>query len=155
MLAARGKSVVYVADETHNLIANLTGAAWRSYDGADAPMRTVNNDPNIACPNANWNGATTNYCSDVTGDDTVAHEWGHAYSEYSHGLIYAWQPGALNESHSDIWGEIVDPGALAYATPPAGPVAIPALSHRALLLSALGMLAASRVVRRRSPERRA
>ena len=62
----------------------------------------------IACPNANWNGVTTNYCNGVTSDDVVAHEWGHAYTEYTPGLIYQWQPGALNEAYSDIWGETVD-----------------------------------------------
>ncbi len=36
------------------------------------------------------------------------HEWGHAYTEYTDGLIYAWQPGALNEAASDIFGETVD-----------------------------------------------
>ena len=71
-------------------------------------MNTVNNDPTIACPNANWNGTTTNYCNGVTADDVVAHEWGHAYTEFTHGLIYQYQPGALNESYSDIWGETVD-----------------------------------------------
>jgi hypothetical protein len=71
-------------------------------------MRSVNNDPTISCPNANWNGATTNYCNGVTSDDVVAHEWGHAYTEYTHNLIYQWQSGALNESYSDIWGETVD-----------------------------------------------
>ncbi len=79
-----------------------------SYDGAGAFMRSVNNDPTIACPNANWNGATTNYCNGVTADDVVAHEWGHAYTEFTHNLIYQWQSGALNESYSDIWGEVVD-----------------------------------------------
>lgn len=79
-----------------------------SYDGAGHKMATVNNDPRINCPNANWNGVTTNYCSGVSADDVVAHEWGHAYTEYTHGLIYQWQSGALNESYSDIWGETVD-----------------------------------------------
>jgi Zn-dependent metalloprotease len=79
-----------------------------SYDNAGAEMQTVNNDPRISCPNANWNGTTTNYCTGVTGDDTVAHEWGHAYTEYTHNLIYQWQSGALNESYSDIWGDVVD-----------------------------------------------
>lgn len=55
-------------------------------------MRAVNNDPTIACPNANWNGVTTNYCNGVTGDDTVAHEWGHAYTQYTHNLIYRGSP---------------------------------------------------------------
>jgi Zn-dependent metalloprotease len=79
-----------------------------SYDAAGAEMRSVNNDPTINCPNANWNGATTNYCNGVTSDDVVAHEWGHAYTQYTHDLIYQWQSGALNESYSDIWGETVD-----------------------------------------------
>ena len=96
------------AGETYNLFASMTSGSYLSYDGADAIMRTVNNDPGISCPNANWNGTSTNYCSDVTGDDTVAHEWGHAYTEYTNGLIYQWQSGALNESYSDIWGETVD-----------------------------------------------
>ncbi|WP_282580292.1 M4 family metallopeptidase [Nocardioides sp. InS609-2] len=79
-----------------------------SYDNAGHKMVTVNNDPRIRCPNANWNGATTNYCSGVSSDDVVAHEWGHAYTEYTHDLIYQYQSGALNESYSDIWGETVD-----------------------------------------------
>ena len=79
-----------------------------SYDGNGATRKTVNNDPTIACPNANWNGETTNYCDGVTSDDVVGHEWGHAYTEYTHGLIYQWQSGALNESYSDIWGETLD-----------------------------------------------
>jgi Zn-dependent metalloprotease len=79
-----------------------------SYDGAGHSMTTVNNDGRINCPNANWNGITTNYCNGVTADDVVAHEWGHAYTEFTHNLIYQWQPGALNESYSDIWGETVD-----------------------------------------------
>ena len=79
-----------------------------SYDGLGHKMITVNNDPSISCPNANWNGVTTNYCTGVSSDDVVAHEWGHAYTEYTHGLIYQWQSGALNESYSDIWGETVD-----------------------------------------------
>ena len=64
--------------------------------------------PDHHCPNANWNGVTTNYCNGVTSDDVVAHEWGHAYTEYTSGLIYQWQSGALNESYSDIWGETLD-----------------------------------------------
>lgn len=96
------------AKETYNVFGSMTNGAYLSYDGTDAVMHTVNNDPGINCPNANWNGVSTNYCTGVTGDDTVAHEWMHAYTDYTHGLIYAWQSGALNESYSDIFGEVVD-----------------------------------------------
>lgn len=94
------------AKETYNLFGSM--AARDSYNATGAMMRTVNNDPGISCPNANWNGVSTNYCTGVTSDDVVAHEWGHAYTEYTSNLIYAWQPGAMNESYSDIWGETVD-----------------------------------------------
>ena len=67
-----------------------------------------NNDPGISCPNANWNGSTANYCTGTATDDIVGHEWGHAYTQFTSGLIYAWQSGAMNESYSDIWGETID-----------------------------------------------
>ncbi|MBP7998765.1 MAG: M4 family metallopeptidase [Chloroflexi bacterium] len=94
------------AEDTYDVFANAFGRD--SWDGAGALMHSVFDDPSITCPNANWNGVTTNYCDGVTGDDTVAHEWTHAYTEQTHGLIYQWQPGALNESYSDIYGEVVD-----------------------------------------------
>ena len=81
---------------------------YTSYNNADATMITTHNNPNIQCPNANWNGVSANYCDQTAADDVVAHEWGHAYTEYTNDLIYAFQSGALNESYSDIWGETVD-----------------------------------------------
>jgi Zn-dependent metalloprotease len=100
------QNIVLGSGEAYWFFRNVFGRD--SYDGAGASMHTVNNDPRISCPNANWNGTTTNYCNGVTSDDVVAHEWGHAYTEFTHGLIYQFQPGALNESYSDIWGETVD-----------------------------------------------
>jgi Zn-dependent metalloprotease len=90
---------------TYNFYASAFGRD--SYDGAGHKMRTVYL-VNEQCPNAYWNGQTTNYCPDITGDDVVSHEWSHAYTEYTHGLIYSYQSGALNESYSDIFGETVD-----------------------------------------------
>ena len=79
------------AKETYNLLA-----AWPAREllnGAGAMMRTVNNDPALAAPTPTGTDQTK-YCIGVSGDDTVAHEWGHAYTEYTSNLIYAWQPGA-------------------------------------------------------------
>ncbi len=94
------------AKETYYYFFSIAGRD--SYDGAGATMRTVNNDPTINCPNANWNGTSTNYCTGVTADDVVAHEWEHAYTEFTNNLIYQWQSGALNEAYSDIVGEAID-----------------------------------------------
>lgn len=97
---------VVTSGHAYNFFNNAFGYA--SYDGADAQMRTINNNPNISCPNANWNGSTVNYCTGTATDDIIGHEWGHAYTQYTSGLIYAWQSGAMNESYSDIWGETID-----------------------------------------------
>ena len=100
------QSEVVTSEQVYNFFKNAFG--FVSYSNTDKSMITVNNDPNISCPNANWNGTTANYCTGVAADDVVAHEWGHAYTEYTSGLIYQYQAGALNESYSDVWGETVD-----------------------------------------------
>lgn len=97
---------VNVSAHMYNFFKNAFG--FTSFDGADAQMQTINNNPNINCPNANWNGVTVNYCTGTASDDIIAHEWGHAYTQYTSNLIYAWQSGAMNESFSDIWGETID-----------------------------------------------
>lgn len=78
-----------------------------SFDGNGATMDSIFNRGD-GCPNASWNGTFISFCPGTTTDDVTAHEWGHAYTEYTHGLVYHWQPGALNEAYSDIWGETVD-----------------------------------------------
>ena len=97
---------VEASAHSYNFFKNAFG--YVSYDGADATMITINNDPNISCPNANWNGFSANYCDGTASDDVIAHEWGHAYTEYTNNLVYAWQSGAINEAYSDIWGETID-----------------------------------------------
>jgi hypothetical protein len=101
-------NVITFSGETYDLYSNAFGRD--SYDGAGGVMHGIFNAtaPGISCPNAFWNGLFTAYCAGVTPDDVVAHEWTHAYTDYTHGLIYAWQPGALNEAYSDIFGEILD-----------------------------------------------
>jgi len=94
-----------MAGHTYNLYSS--GFGRDSYDGLGHKMDSVYL-VNDVCPNAYWNGISTNYCPDFDADDVVAHEWGHAYTQYTHGLIYSYQSGALNESYSDIFGETVD-----------------------------------------------
>jgi hypothetical protein len=65
-------------------------------------------DRGYQCPNASWNGTFISFCPGLTTDDVTGHEWSHAYTQYTDGLIYAWQPGALNEAASDIFGETLD-----------------------------------------------
>ncbi len=106
---AEVNDLITVTGETYDLFSNITGGAYLSYDGNDRTMSSIYESEAIDnCPNANWNGRTTNFCNGLAVDDVIAHEWTHAYTDYTHNLIYQWQPGALNESYSDIFGEIVD-----------------------------------------------
>ena len=102
-------ALYHFAGHTYNFFSS--GVGWDSFDNKGSRMRTLllaSTDPNIPCPNAWWNGTNTNYCPEVTSDDVVSHEWGHAYTQFTHNLIYSYQSGALNESYSDIYGESVD-----------------------------------------------
>lgn len=93
--------------QVYDLFSNVFGRD--SWDGKGHKMRTVY-DTTAVCPNAYWDGTQkiARFCPGFDLDDVVAHEWGHAYTQATHGLIYKNQPGALNESYSDIWGEVVD-----------------------------------------------
>lgn len=98
------------AGGTYELYANLFGREGYD-DGAIAPADQIQKSVyliNDQCPNAYWNGDSTNYCPGFDADDVVSHEWSHAYTEYTHGLIYQYQSGALNEAYSDIFGETYD-----------------------------------------------
>jgi len=94
--------------DTYDLFASMTNNLYLSFDGLDATMHSVYDSDFIDCPNAVESGGMTSFCIGMVSDDVAAHEWAHAYTEWTHGLIYQWQPGALNEAYSDIFGELVD-----------------------------------------------
>jgi Zn-dependent metalloprotease len=103
--SAEANNMLTASQETYDFFDEAFGRD--SFDGAGAIMDSIFNR-GYSCPNASWNGTFISFCNGLTTDDVTAHEWGHAYTQYTHNLIYAWQPGALNESYSDIWGETVD-----------------------------------------------
>jgi cysteine-rich repeat protein len=98
-------NMIYASAETYSFFDNAFGRD--SFDAAGATMDAIFNRGD-ACPNASWNGTYISFCPGLTTDDVTAHEWAHAYTQYTNNLIYQWQSGALNESYSDIWGETVD-----------------------------------------------
>ncbi|MFH1182899.1 MAG: M4 family metallopeptidase [Candidatus Moraniibacteriota bacterium] len=64
-----------------------------------------------------WSGgATINFCDGMVTKDVVGHEYAHGVSYFSildgygnpSGLIYAYEPGALEEGDADIFGEAVE-----------------------------------------------
>lgn len=101
--------MIETSGSIYDMVKNISGGSFLSFDGADATMISMVDytAPNY-CPNASWNGQYIRACDGLAIDDVIAHEWGHAYTDGTHDLIYQWQPGALNEAYSDIFGEMVD-----------------------------------------------
>jgi len=82
-----------------------------SIDGAGMRLKSVVSYCSVyACPyyNAFWDGAKMVYGDFMAVDDVAAHELTHGVTENTSGLIYMFQSGAINESLSDVWGELVD-----------------------------------------------
>ncbi len=64
-----------------------------------------------SCPykNAYWNGVQMTYGQTfASADDVVGHELTHGVTENTAGLFYYYQSGAINESLSDVFGELID-----------------------------------------------
>ncbi|MDX6263478.1 MAG: hypothetical protein QOH84_5166 [Kribbellaceae bacterium] len=111
-----------VADETVNQAYDGTGATWTmfkecfgrdSVDGAGLPLNsTVHYDRGYA--NAFWDGAQMVFGDgdgEIFGDftrsiDVTGHELTHGVTQYTAGLVYEGQSGALNESLSDVFGSL-------------------------------------------------
>ncbi len=84
-----------------------------SIDDAGLPLQSVTRFcPDAgSCPygNAFWNGANMVYGDGfASADDVVGHELTHGVTQYESGLFYYYQSGAINESLSDVFGELVD-----------------------------------------------
>jgi len=103
--SGEANNMIIASKEAYDFFAGAFGRD--SFDGDGGTMDAIFNR-GYSCPNASWNGTFISFCPGTTTDDVTVHEWGHAYTQYTHGLIYQWQPGALNEAYSDIWGETVD-----------------------------------------------
>ena len=68
-------------------------------------------DPAQTCPykNAFWDGEQMVYGEGyAAADDVVGHELAHGVTEFSSHLNYYYQSGAINESLSDVFGELID-----------------------------------------------
>ena len=111
----------------------LRGFNRNSIDGRGLAMVASVNTPvqliGSNCPNAFFvqqgfgRGPQTVFCAGLATDDIVGHEFTHGVTAFSARLIYKNQPGQLNESFSDVFGELVDlfNGNAAFAGAPAPP----------------------------------
>lgn len=103
----------YYAGVVYDYYKNVHGRL--SYDGSNAAIRsTVHYGRGYN--NAFWNGSQMVY-GDGDGQtflpfsggiDVVGHELTHAVTDYTAGLVYQNESGAINEAMSDIFGTLVE-----------------------------------------------
>ena len=109
--AAAGVSVHWAAAATYDYYLGEHGR--RSYDNADGKLLSYVHYDN-GYFNAFWDGTRmtfgdgTNNSTPLTTLDVFGHELTHGVTQFSAGLEYANESGALNESFSDIFGEAVE-----------------------------------------------
>jgi Zn-dependent metalloprotease/glucose/arabinose dehydrogenase len=100
------------ADEAHHYAIQthdyyLTQHGRDSLDNAGLQIiSSVNFDTGYQ--NAFWNGQQLVYGDGMTSDDVVGHELTHGVTQFESNLLYWYQSGAINESFSDVWGELYD-----------------------------------------------
>jgi len=107
--------VQWAIEKTHRYF--LDSFSRKSLDGDNMPIVSwvhalfSGESPN----NASWNGAWMSYgdgdgiqYNSLTSPDVVAHEMTHGITDFSANLIYLNESGALNESFSDIFGEVIE-----------------------------------------------
>ncbi len=106
-----------VSDLYASLGVDLTGLIGRDLTGIGAGTKALAHTVRICytpagfCPFANafWNGRQMYYGAGfAAADDVVGHEMTHGVIERTSGLFNWGQSGAINESLSDIMGEIAD-----------------------------------------------
>ncbi len=112
-LSGRAEVEVHWAmEKTYDFYLNQLNR--NSYDNAGSIIKNyIHYD--LAYDNAFWNGVAMTY-GDGSGDpftplvsiDVVGHEFSHAVVEYTAGLQYQAESGALNESFADIFGTAIE-----------------------------------------------
>lgn len=99
------------AGDTYDFFRSRFGRDSLDDDGMQL-VSTVRHCPDSSsCPyqNAFWDGAQMVYGDGfAAADDVVGHELTHGVTEFSSGLFYYYQSGAINEALSDVFGEFVD-----------------------------------------------
>jgi bacillolysin len=102
------------ADGAHKYAKESYDLFWTqhsrdSIDGAGMLIISSVDYGDSSC-NAFWSGSQMVYHNScfLAVDDVVGHELTHGVTQYTSGLFYYYQSGAINESLSDVWGEALD-----------------------------------------------
>ena len=117
-----GATVLWESKESYRYFKNAHGRS--SFDGADGEVKCYINavfkrsNGTFYTDNASMAfngsrmkvglGSSNTLANSWSSLDIIAHEFTHAVTGTSSNLVYQGEPGALNESFSDIFGEMVE-----------------------------------------------
>ena len=85
---------------------------WKGIDDNGGPLKIFISPAFYI--NASWNGEQASFgrgdCNHgpLTTMEVVAHEFMHGITDYTSDLVYAGEPGAINESMSDVFGKALE-----------------------------------------------
>jgi Zn-dependent metalloprotease len=116
-----GDPAVVPADDEVNVAFDTTGGVYDFYanlgrDSLDDQGLILKSTVRVcvsglACPYANafWDGEQMAFGAGFArADDVIGHELTHGVTQHTSGLLYYYQSGAINESISDVMGELFD-----------------------------------------------
>jgi Zn-dependent metalloprotease len=92
----------------------LNDYQWHGVDGQGGPLKVLIHQNQASAVNAYWDGEDSNYgdgnCiyGPLTTLEIVGHEFTHGMVDYTSGLIYDSESGAINESLSDMFGKMLE-----------------------------------------------
>ena len=103
----------FEADAAYDYAGDMYDYLFRAFgrdsiDGNGATFFATVHLQSSSCPNAYFGTGGASFCNGTVTDDIVAHEFGHGLTGFTADLIYQNQPGQLNESFSDVFGETID-----------------------------------------------
>ncbi len=106
------------AAEVYSYYSGEHGRTSWNNAGGDMIAYNNSNQPGLGVNNSCWGctgnnvilgaGSTSAATDDWNTDDIMGHEFTHGVTQSEAGLVYSNESGALNESFSDIFGEMVE-----------------------------------------------
>lgn len=124
-IARSGGTCLWATKQTYQVFKSIFNREGHDNNGADLDIYNRYNFGTVDVPN--YNNASYSYdetgideirfgpgddfflnMDDWNALDVVAHEFTHGVTQYEANLVYSKEPGALNESFSDIFGEYVE-----------------------------------------------
>jgi len=103
---------LYTSEQYYDML--LEEFNWNGVDGKGHPLNVILHKNDFGNVNAFWDGANANFgdgdCKNgpLTTFEVLGHEFTHGLVQFTSGLIYQDESGAINESIADMFGQALE-----------------------------------------------